>query len=54
MRYDLGRAFQLQFMVAHSYGYNEYTYIDETSVLYATGFLQIVGTVALLSIDGVF
>ena len=54
MRYDLGRAFQLQFMVAHSYGYNEYTYIDETSVLYATGFLQIVGTVVLLSIDGVF
>ena len=54
MRYDLGRAFQLQFMVAHSYGYNEYTYIDETSVLYATGFMQIVGTVALLSIDGVF
>ena len=54
MRYDLGRAFQLQFMVAHSYGYNEYTYVDETEVLYATGFLQIVGTVALLSIDGVF
>ena len=54
MRYDLGRAFQLQFMVAHSNGYNEYTYIDETSVLYATGFLQIVGTVVLLSIDGVF
>ncbi len=54
MRYDLGRAFQLQFMVAHSYGYNEYTYIDETSVLYATGFLQIVGTVVLLSINGVF
>ena len=54
MRYDLGRAFQLQFMVSHSNGYNEYTYIDETSILYATGFLQIVGTVALLSIDGVF
>ena len=54
MRYDLSRAFQLQFMVAHSYGYNEYTYIDEVDVLYATGYLQIVGTVALLSIDGVF
>ena len=54
MRYDLGRAFQLQFMVAHSYGYNEYTYLDETNILYATGFRQIVGTVALLSIDGVF
>ena len=54
MRYDLGRAFQLQFMVAHSHGYNEYTYIDETEILYATGYLQIVGTVALLSIDGVF
>ena len=54
MRYDLSRAFQLQFMVAHSYGYNEYTYLDETNILYATGFRQIVGTVALLSIDGVF
>ena len=54
LRYDLSRAFQLQFMVSHSNGYNEYTYIDETSILYATGFLQIVGTVALLSIDGVF
>ena len=54
VRYDLGRAFQLQFMVAHSNGYNEYTYIDETNILYATGFMQIVGTVALLSIDGVF
>ncbi len=54
MRYDLGRAFQLQFMVAHSYGFNKYTYVDETDILYATGFLQIVGTVALLSIDGVF
>ena len=54
MRYDLGRAFQLQFMVSHSNGYNEYTYIDETNTLDATGFLQIVGTVALLSIDGVF
>ena len=54
MRYDLGRAFQLQFMVSHSNGYNEYTYIDETNTLDATGFLQIVGTVALLSIDGMF
>ena len=54
MRYDLGRAFQLQFMVAHSNGYNEYTYIDEIDILSATGYLQIVGTVALLSIDGVF
>ncbi len=54
LRYDLGRAFQLQFMVAHSYGYNEYTYIDETDILYATGYMQLVGTVALLSVDGVF
>ena len=54
LRYDLSRAFQLQFMVSHSNGYNEYTYIDETSILYATGFLQIVGTVALLSVNGVF
>ena len=54
IRYDLGRAFQLQFMVSHSNGFVDYTYIDETSVLYATGFMQSIGTVALLSIDGVF
>ena len=54
IRYDLGRAFQFQFMVAHSNGFVDYTYIDETSVLYATGFMQSIGTVALLSIDGVF
>ena len=54
IRYDLGRAFQLQFMVAHSNGFVDYTYFDETNVLYATGFMQSIGTVALLSIDGVF
>lgn len=54
IRYDLGRAFQLQFMVAHSNGFLDYTYVDETNVLYATGFMQSIGTVALVSIDGVF
>ena len=54
IRYDLGRALQLQFMVAHSNGFVDYIYIDETNVLYATGFMQSIGTVALLSIDGVF
>ena len=54
MRYDLGRAFQFQFTVAHSHAFFEYIYLDETNVLYATRFMQISGTVALLSIDGVF
>ncbi len=54
MHYDLGKAFQLQFMVSHSFGFNEYSYIDETNVLYATGFIEGGGTIALLSIDGVF
>ena len=54
IRYDLGRAFQFQFMVAHSNHDVDYTYIDETGILYMQGFGQSIGTVALLSVDGVF
>ena len=54
VRYDLGRAFQFQFMVAHSNHDVDYTYIDETGILYMQGFGQSIGTVALLSVDGVF
>ena len=53
-RYDLGKAFRLQFLVVHFFGFNEYTYVDETNILYATGFAQSDYTQAVLAIDGVF
>lgn len=54
MRYDLSKAFRLQFLVVHFFGFNEYSYIDETNILYATGFAESDFTQALLTIDGVF
>lgn len=54
IRYDLSRAFRLDFSVIHFFGFNEYTYIDETNVLYATGFQQADETSAVLMINGVF
>ena len=54
IRYDLNRAFRLNFSVIHFFGYNEYTYIDETNVLYATGFQQGDETSAMLVINGMF
>ena len=54
MHYDLGRTFRIQFMVVHFFGFNEFSYIDETNILYATGFQQSDFTRALLTIDGVF
>ena len=52
--YDLSRAFRLQFEVSHFFGYNTYTYIDETSILYATGFVESDSTLAFLTVDGRF
>ena len=52
--YDLSKAFRLQFEVSHFFGYNTYTYIDETSILYATGFVESDSTLAFLTIDGRF
>ena len=52
IRYDLSRAFRLDFSVIHFFGFNEYTYIDETNVLYATGFQQADETSAVLMING--
>ena len=54
MYYDLSRAFRLQFEVSHFFGYNTYTYIDETNILYATGFVESDFTLALLTVDGRF
>jgi len=54
LHYDLSKAFQLQFMVIHFFGYNTYTYRDELNILYATGFQQADSTIAVLTIDGVF
>ena len=52
--YDLSRAFRLQFEVNHFFGYNTYIYIDETNILYATGFVESDFTLALLTVDGRF
>ncbi len=52
--YDLGKAFRLQFEINHFFGYNTYTYIDETNILYATGFVESDSTFAFLTIDGRF
>ena len=52
--YDLSRAFRLQFEVSHFFGYNTYTYIDEESILYATGFVESDYTLAFLTVDGRF
>ena len=53
-RYDLSEAFRLEFTVIRGVGHNVYTYIDETNVLYATGFQENDATIAVLMIDGAF
>ena len=40
LHYDLSRTFRLNFEIIHFFGKNRYTYIDETNVLYATGFQE--------------
>lgn len=52
--YDLSRNFRLNFEIIHFFGKNRYTYIDETNVLYATGFQQANFTRAALFINGIF
>ena len=52
--YDLNRTFRLNFQITHFFGKNRYTYIDETSVLYATGFQQADMIRAVLFINGIF
>jgi hypothetical protein len=52
--YDLSRTFRLNFEITHFFGKNRYTYIDETSVLYATGFQEADLIRAVLFINGVF
>ena len=52
--YDLSRTFRLQFEISHFLGYNTYTYIDETNILYSTGFVESDFTLALLTVDGRF
>ena len=54
LHYDLSRTFRLNFEITHFFGKNEYTYIDETSVLYATGFQEANFTRAALFINGIF
>ena len=54
LRYDLSRNFRLNFEITHFFGENRYTYIDETNVLYATGFQEADFTRAALFINGIF
>ena len=52
--YDLSRTFRLNFEITHFFGRNTYTYIDETNVLYATGFQEADFIRAVLFINGIF
>lgn len=52
--YDLSRTFRLHFEVTHFLGKNNYTYIDETNDLYATGFQQADTYRVILFINGFF
>ena len=54
VHYDLSRTFRLNFEITHFFGENRYTYIDETSVLYATGFQKADFIRAVLFINGIF
>ena len=54
LHYDLSRNFRLNFEITHFFGENRYTYIDETNVLYATGFQKADLTRAALFINGIF
>ncbi len=52
--YDLSRTFRLNFEITHFFGANNYTYLDETNVLYATGFQEADTIRAVLFINGFF
>lgn len=52
--FDLSRKFRLNFEITHFFGKNEYTYIDETNDLYATGFQKADTIRAVLFINGFF
>lgn len=54
VHYDLSRTLRLNFEITHFFGKNRYTYIDETNVLYATGFQEANFTRAALFINGIF
>ena len=54
IHYDFSRTFRLNFEITHFFGKNRYTYIDETNILYATGFQEGDLTRAVLFINGIF
>lgn len=54
IQYDLSRTFRLHFEITHFFGKNNYTYIDETNYLYATGFQQADTIRAIFFINGFF
>lgn len=53
-KYDLNRTFRLNFEITHFFGKNQYTYLDETNVLYATGRQQVDTIRAVLYLFGFF
>ncbi len=54
IHFDLSRTFRLNFEITHFFGKNNYTYIDETNDLYATGFQEADTIRAVLFINGFF
>ena len=54
LSYDISRKIRLNFEITHFFGKNNYTYIDETGDLYATGFQQADTLRAVLFINGFF
>ena len=52
--FDLNRTFRMNFEITHFFGKNNYTYIDETNDLYATGFQQADTIRAVLFVNGFF
>ena len=54
IHYDLSRTFRLNFGITHFFGRNQYTYVDETNILYATGFQEGDLIRAVLFINGIF
>ncbi|MCG9126552.1 NHL repeat-containing protein [Candidatus Poribacteria bacterium] len=54
IKYDINRSFKLNFEITHFFGKNNYTYLDETNELYATGMQQADTIRAFLYLFGFF
>ncbi len=52
--YDLSRTYRFNFEITHFFGANNYVSLDETNVLYATGFQEVDTTRAVFAVNGLF